>query len=505
MKPAFLTWLFMFFFQAVFPQNVIFSDHRNDESSDISFEIIGKQGSNYLVYKNIRWKHVIGVYDGSMKTISNDRLKFVPEKTFNVDFISYPDHFYMIYQYQKGNVVHCMAVKMGNDGNPLSEPFHIDTSRIGAFADKRIYTVTASEDKNNILVYKMQRKGDQLSLVPKVYDKEMKLKDSSRHLLDYNERRDIYGELSISNEGTFLFAHERKRGNQDNVFQLNLLLHPAGSDSLRVISVPLGDKFIDEVMIKIDNHNKTYLLNSLFCNSLRGNITGLFTAGMNWDKAGEPATSFNYFPDTIRKKINNEGEYNSAFNNVYLRNVILKRDGGFIINLEDFHMRTTGNAFGRNRYDYLYNYPYGYSDYYYYNPSYYNYYRPFYHRNMSTTYYYYDNILAISLDKNFAVEWNTLLVKKQGDVETDNFLSFFNIITGGEIHYLFMEAERKNQVVINYGLAGSGRLTRYGTLKGNSSGYGFMPKLSKQVGPSQVILPCMYRGFIAFALVDFSK
>lgn len=173
--------------------------------------------------------------------------------------------------------------------------------------------------------------------------------------------------------------------------------------------------------------------------------------------------------------------------------------------ISDFSMRVTGNAFGRSRYDYLYNYPYGgFNDYYYYNPSYYNYYRPFYYRNQTTTHYFYDNILIMSLDPNFKVQWNAMVIKKQGDVETDNFLSFSNIISGGEIHYLYMEPEKRNQVVINNGLSPSGKLTRYGTLKGNVSGYSFMPKLSKQVGANQVILPCLYRGYIAFAKVDFS-
>ena len=499
-------WLFMFvlWFNEASSQQIIFSEHRNDESSDINFEIIGRQGNNYLVYKNIRWKHVIGVYDQQMKLVSNERLKFMPDKTFNVDFVTYPDFFYLIYQFQKGNVVHCNMVKMDNDGQALSEPVHLDTSRIGAFADKRIYSIVSSEDKNHILLYKMLRKNNNLTLVAKVYDKSMALSDSSRHLLNFNERRDIYSELSIDNEGTFLFTHERTKGNQENVWQLNLFLHPLKRDTLNKVPVSLGDKFIDEVMIKVDNKNRNYVLNSLFCKEIRGNITGLFTAAMPWNDPSKLSTAFNYFPDSIRARMNNEGQYNTAFNDIYIRNVIMKRDGGFIINLEDFSMRVTGNAFGRSRYDYLYNSPYGYNDYYYHNPSYYNYYRPFYYRSQTTTHYYYDNILAMSLDKNHQVQWNALMIKKQGDVETDNFLSFSNVVTGGEIHYFFMEAERRNQVVVNNGLSPSGKLSRYGTLKGNSSGYSFMPKLAKQVGPAQIILPCLYRGYIAFALVDFS-
>lgn len=48
-------------------------------------------------------------------------------------------------------------------------------------------------------------------------------------------------------------------------------------------------------------------------------------------------------------------------------------------------------------------------------------------------------------------------------------------------------------------------MKRYATLKSYEAGYEFMPKLSKQVGVRQVIMPCIYRGSIAFAKIDFSE
>ena len=56
-------------------------------ASQINFEILGKVGPNYLVYKKVRWKHMLQVFNKDMVQISNDRMSFLPDKVFNVDFV----------------------------------------------------------------------------------------------------------------------------------------------------------------------------------------------------------------------------------------------------------------------------------------------------------------------------------------------------------------------------------------------------------------------------------
>jgi hypothetical protein len=97
---------------SLFAQSVTISDFEREDTRDMNFEIIGKMNSNILVYKNIRSNHKISIFDKEMNTLETVKLDFVPERTFNIDFVSYPDYFVMIYQYQKGTTLHCMAVKM---------------------------------------------------------------------------------------------------------------------------------------------------------------------------------------------------------------------------------------------------------------------------------------------------------------------------------------------------------------------------------------------------------
>src|SRR6478672_3762953 len=120
-------------------QKIIYSEIINEDNREIGFDILGKVGSNYVIYKNVRWKHMLAVYDENMALKENSRISFIPDKTFNIDFIVYPDYFYMVYQYQNRNTIWCKAVKMSSDGKKLAEPVTLDTARTGLLADKKIY------------------------------------------------------------------------------------------------------------------------------------------------------------------------------------------------------------------------------------------------------------------------------------------------------------------------------------------------------------------------------
>ena len=85
------------------------------------------------MYKNLRNSNAISVYDNSMKLIDRVDLRFMPDKTLNVDFVAYPDFAWLIYQYQKRNTLHCMAVKINGEGKLLTDPVELDTTSISFF------------------------------------------------------------------------------------------------------------------------------------------------------------------------------------------------------------------------------------------------------------------------------------------------------------------------------------------------------------------------------------
>src|SRR5690606_26575207 len=129
-----------------------------EDNSQINFEILGKVGPNYIVYKKVRWKHMLQVFNKDMIQLSNERMSFLPDKVFNVDFVTYPDHFILIFQYQQGASVYCKAAKIDASGKKEGELILLDSTRVGVLNNNRIYNVMHSENKSKILVYKLHKR-----------------------------------------------------------------------------------------------------------------------------------------------------------------------------------------------------------------------------------------------------------------------------------------------------------------------------------------------------------
>ncbi len=248
--------------------------------------------------------------------------------------------------------------------------------------------------------------------------------------------------------------------------------------------------------------NKRILLNSFFYRQKRGNIEGLYIAV--WDKETKKQIVENTikFNDTLKQEAKMKGSLKLAFNDFFINQVILKKDGGFILTGEDHYTQSRSNPW--NRLDYLY----GYSslssyNYYQYSPLGY-WYRPrgFYNSNTQTRYYY-DNILVMNVDKDGKLLWSNVLHKSQYDDETDNFLSYQIMNEGDELHFLFNELERRNQLIADQSITSDGRLIRNPTLKSLDKGYQFMPRFAKQVSARQIIIPCTLRNSICFAKIDY--
>src|ERR1700709_2260257 len=104
MKTSFLLIFFLPLFLSA--QHINYSEPEADDTRKSDFEIIGRVGGNFLVFKNNPTENAVSIYGPEMKLIQRVELGFLPDRFANIDFVQYPDFFYMICEYQKKNVVH---------------------------------------------------------------------------------------------------------------------------------------------------------------------------------------------------------------------------------------------------------------------------------------------------------------------------------------------------------------------------------------------------------------
>lgn len=486
-------------------QKIIYSEPDKDDTRRMNFEIAGKVNGSFLIYKNTRVnKHVISVLDNDMKESASAELDFLPtnDRMINVDFFPYGDFCYIIYQYQKKNVVYCIAAKIDGMGKKTGDVTELDTTHIGFAANNRIYTVITSEDKSKIMVFKINSRNKQLYFLSTLLlNDKLELLKKTRLSIKMEDRNEYLSDFSLDNDGDMAFSKFFRNSN-DNISSASLFIKGAQVDSLMVQTLNIEKTWLDEIHIKPDNNNKRFLLTSFYVKERRGNIDGYYF--YVWDKpsASSVLEGTSAFSEELRREARGDAGVKSAFNDHFIRNVIIRKDGGFIIGSECYY--TTSRFNNWNRWDYLYGSSYMNSYDYYYSPYYNNYWWSGNRFNNQAVRYHADNISVLSFDNKGNQEWNNVMGKTQYDDESDNLLSYQMMNTGGQLHFLFNMQERRSNLLTDFSIAPNGQLTRNPTLKNLDKGYDFMPKYGKQVSARQIIVPCQYRNYICFAKIEYN-
>ena len=490
-------------FQAM-GQKIVYTEPEKDDSRRMNFEIIGKISGNFLIYKNTQSKNYISVYNNDMIQIGKELHSYMPEERLtDVGFLPFSDFAYMFYQYHKKNVVYAMAAKINGNGKKSGDVIPIDTTHLNSSGNNKVYSALVSDDKSKIMVFKINSKNKSRFIITTfLFDNQFSLLKRSRFLVPMEEYNDYLDEFNVDNDGDLVFTRFSRNSNNETIQAAELLWKQALSDTIQKIGIELKGKLLDEIHVKVDNTNKRYFLSSFYYTSKRSNVEGMYFH--MWDKrTQEPVLDTTFIiSDELRKEARGESNTKMAFNDYFIKNVIIKKDGGFLINTESFY--TTSRFRNWNRWNYLYG-PSGTYDYYStYSPYYNTYYWRNRYDNSQAIRYHADNLTILSFDKNGGLQWSNVITKNQYDDEGDDRISFQLMNTGGRLHYIFNVEEKRSLLLNDFTLSPDGQVNHNPTLKHLDKGYEFLPKYGKQVSANQIIIPCFFRNYICFAKIEFN-
>ncbi len=504
MKKLGLTLLLMTLFGSSYAQSIAYSEPDGGDFRQSDFEILGKLSNNILIFKNLRSSYAITVYDINMKEKEKVKLDFLPDKIINPDFIAYPDFLYMFYQYQKKNIVYAMAAKLDANAKIVGEPITMDTTEISFLASNKIYTAINCDNKQKIGLFKINSKNDDAFLVTTLlFDNSLNKIEKDYLNVPMPDRHDYLTEFQLGNTGEIVFLRAIQETENDQVERMELLIKAMGQQEIKTFKINTGKINLDDVRLKVDNFNNSYIITSLYSKTKRGNIDGLFTA--IWDKKSEvlKATNVVEFDENLRNEARGDNSSKSAFNDFFIKHFIVRKDGGFLLAAESLF--TSGRSGGFNRFDNMYGSPFLQPMDYYMLPYGYSYGSPWgrYNNMGQTIRYNAQNIMVLSLDSTGKLSWQDVISKNQYDDETDALISYSVLNTGGQLHFIFNQPERRIQLLTSNTISPSGEITRNPTLRNLSSGYEIMARYGKQTGSRQIIFPCIYRNYLCFARLDF--
>ena len=496
-------------------QRIYYSEPDRDDLRQLRFEILGKYNSNYLVYKNNRSNHIIAVYDADMKLKEKVELDFIPDRVINVELFSHPEHSIVVYQYQKKNIVYCMGVMLDGNGKKIGEPLQLDTTQLGVFSDNKIYSTIISDDKQKLMIFKMKNKQRDDFIVQTLLLNHnlIPVRKSSFNYHLENTKESI-ADFYLDNDGNFLFSHVSRPAPREYINKATLVVLPAYGDSVKKFDLSLDKVFLEELRIKVDNLNGRYILTSLYSKSKRGNIDGLFAAIVKKDLSGTDIEKAVEFNDDFRALAKGDNSSKLAFNDYYLKHLIVKKDGGLLITGESTYGSSRGSNYSRWDNPWMWGNAYGPGSYYGWN-SWNNWgmggwatggwgspWGSGWNSNNQTRYYA-DNIMVISLDKGANMQWNNVVAKSQFDDNTDNMLSFQIMNSGAELLFLYNEWSRRSPMLNAQALDPAGSVNKQPPLKSLDKGFEFMIRFGKQVSAREMIVPCIYRNAFSFARIEF--
>lgn len=492
-------------------QRIYYSEPDRDDLRQLKFEVMGKYGNNYLVYKNMRSRHFIAVYDAEMKQKDKVELDFIPDRAINVDVFSNPEHSTVIYQYQKKNIVYCMGVMIDGSGKKIGEPLELDTTQLSIFSDNKIYSTIMSDDKQKLMVFKMKnRQRDDFSIQTVLLNHNlMPLRKSSFNYHLENSRESI-ADFYLDNDGNFLFSHVTRPASREYINEARLVVLPVYADSIKSFNLTLNKVLLDELRIKVDNLNGRYILTSLYSKTRRGNIDGLFAAIINKDLTGSDIEKTIEFDDEFRALAKGDNSTRLAFNDYFLKHLVVKKDGGLLVTGENTYGNSRGGGFNRWDNPWMWGNSFYPGSYWGWNPynnwgwgGYGGWNSPYGWNNSQQTRYYADNVMVISLDKDANMQWNNVITKSQFDDNTDNMISYQIMNSGAELLFLYNEWSRRSPLLNAQSLDPNGRVNKEPPLKSLDKGYEFMIRFGKQVSAREMIVPCLYRNSFSFARIEF--
>ena len=453
------------------------------------FEIIGNVNGNLLIYKNIRYKHLIAVYDNQMKLKSNASLDFLPSTIRSVDFVDCAQRVYVIYQFQKRNIFYCMAAGIDENGKTIEEPFQLDTTHIKFSADVKLYHITASEDKSKIIVYKLY-KGDVFT-GNHLYDFTTLLFNDSLQLIHkshiqslFETENDLFSDFLVDDEGNFVFTKGSKLYPTDVFNKLMLVTKAPTEDHFNMHVLDLSGNLLDPIELRVDNVNQQYVINALYFKKIHSNKEGPYSAVWSKRMNAVIASNFFSFADAVTDKAASQRAATNALDGFYLRDVILTKDGGFIVTAEDLETPAARILPWDLRDDpILYSSSYIFSSF----------------RMLASAYW--KNMIIFYFDSKAHLRWTNEIVKSQYAGVT--FPSFAVINTASKIHFLYNESEKQTQIMNEQTLAGDGALSDKVPLRNLDFKYRMISRLAQQVNSHEIVFPCVYRHYICFAKIEY--
>lgn len=466
-------------------QEVIYTPYEKFDLRSGDFSVIGKVGSYNYTYRATNDGFFLDAYNDSMEKMATVVLDFFPKKIYETRFINFADKILALYQAVESNRIVQYAALLDATGRLIKKPIKINEVKTSIFGPTKQYFSSAiSDDKKQIFIYSAADKGSELELNGVWLDDELS-NIQIRTNANFRTEFDVaHSEGLLDNNGNFYLSLSTPSGNKSYTDKLIVLSLSKGSRSFKANELPLDGHFATSTFLKLDNYNGRVYIGGFYSDKKAGNYEGVLFA--YYDIMDSSFHNHKMIPfDEQLRLATGERSKKRAFNDYVVRQMIIKKDGGFVLISEDFYVttRTVNSGFG------------GFYSSYYNTSSF---------ANQLIREYNYNDIFALSYDGQGNKDWHAFVRKNQYSQEDGGLFSSYAIMnTGGSIGFLYNDFNSNNSRIQFATIDGTGNVDMHSMTTGDKNAPDWLPRSGKQIGLKELLIPCLRKKQLSFAKIVF--
>lgn len=468
-------------------QTVQYSTEEKFSARSQEVEVIGKaEGISFARIASRNGSEIIA-FRPDMKVQWRKALSFGRENEVVEEIWQRDSGFIVFYTWREKNVKTTAARLLSFDLKPDSFELVLDTFMRQVVETFPEYTFVESDDRSKILCYytKAQAgRGDRLSYT--VMDDSLNVLSRETLELPTSEKRSEFKTALVSDEGeVFVVISEYADALMIASRRFWILRSSERMMVNDLFSVGPEDRWMNNLRFKVDNANRHIVATGFYSRDQRhqGAAEGVMFVVFDLVTRRKISESFNAFaPEFIAKiKGTRHAKYTSRLYTFIIDDVILRLDGGAIIVAESYH-KTVRPRMPTGSTD-----PYG----------------PYSFGETSTTYYF-EEMLVMSLTPAGDVHWKNVLIKSQvSSGDNGRFSSYVTMNTGAKIAFIFNDEIRYRTNLVQYTIDPAGMVEREIIFNARKYDLFMMPQFGKQVSAREMIIPSYKKGKLRFVKLNY--
>lgn len=453
-------------------QTIEFGSPQKNRSKTAYTQILGENASGVFVIRcrnsNFSRDVVIEKYKSSLNLELSKELQLSIPSFFVERVMLIGENIYVFASAKNNSTgkIDILAQKLDMSLNPVGTLAVVASINENVLPDNKNFYIKTSADKNRIglmfITYGSSKNNAALNIY--TYSQNLEQLYGKRFEIEHNTEDIFITAYDIDNKGnTFLLVDyprdlKRRRDYDPRIFYLYSYYN--GADKMLEYEIGGNEKFIEELSMCVNNHLNVVSVAGFYSKEEKKAVDSYFYVMLDIESEELKNATYDSIPDRVWKKKNSLFDSKSDFNDMYIRKMVPRSDGGCLLVTERFFVT-------RQTYTYYINgFP----------------------QTGNRSIYNYNDVMFLSINRDGSIQFSENIRKEQQSVSDGGYYSSVLTMTMPDYVYIIYNADvsQEGDIMLN-SIKYDGKSDNKIIVKSINKGANVVPGEARQTSANSII------------------